>query len=383
MGLYRSRLVFLSDQHEAGLLTDIVSFFASVPKDRIQEEIVRRGGDNRITERLNDLLDGWSRVPGRTGLPQRSMASAALANLYLTPVDDVIHQFAPEPKSAWEMGRNSATRWMDDIWLFGKASGDLRKVQVALQDVMAELRLSMNLGKTDVLEGDALVARARELEHSAVDEDFRQDVPTGLPLNELIDRQLARPEHAARTTLRFVTTRMREHGVFDRVEDFANAAERLPHVADYLSRLFRDSERWRDMQGWFLDYWNSPWAAIDWSVAQFGTMFPSEVKVQDSIRTHLGEVLTRGTSLALIPFSVQRLAAWDPDTARGVFREAAKRANHPFERRALALAALGAGEERGFVRSLLKEFEENVITLSMLEDRNFKPQGVKKDYEGS
>lgn len=380
---YRSRLNFLSGWYQVGLMTDIVSYFASIPIPRIQEEITRRGRDTRLTQRLNDLLEGWSQVAGRSGLPQRSMASAVLANMYLAPADDVIHQFAPEARSAWTMGRNAATRWMDDIWMFGRDAGDLRKAQVAMQEVLSQLGLDMNFGKTDVLEGDELISRARELEHSAVDEDLAQATPTGVPLNELIEKQLTKPEHASRTSLRFITTRLREHELFDRVPDFAENADRMPHGADYLSRLFRDSRFWMELQEWFIDYWKSPWAAIDWSVAQFGTMFPSEARVENKIKTHLGEALTTGTSLSLTPFASQRLAAWDPDTARGVFREAARRADHPFERRVLALAALNAGDERAFIRSLLTEFEETTLTLSMLEDSNFRPPRIKRDYEGS
>lgn len=39
-----------------------------------------------------------------------------------------------------------------------------------------------------------------------------------------------------------------------------------------------------------------------------------------------------------------------------------------------------AGVDRPFIRKLLGEFAENAVTLTMLEERNFKPVAVMKDF---
>jgi len=62
---------------------------------------------------------------------------------------------------------------MDDIWVFGRRASQLRAVQVELQQALETLGLHINTGKTHVLEGDALVEEAKQLNHSAVDNDLR------------------------------------------------------------------------------------------------------------------------------------------------------------------------------------------------------------------
>jgi hypothetical protein len=241
----------------------------------------------------------------------------------------------------------------------------------------------MNLAKTDVLEGDDLMREAREIEHSAVDDGFLDEPANVAPLDELVDKLLANPEHASRTSLRFVSTRMRWHYAYDRVPDFVDNAHRLPQAADHIARLFRASGIWRDLPDWYREHCRSEWGSMEWSAAQLGTMFPSTDRA-DVVRDHFADVLSAGSaSLPLMTVAAERLAAWDPDTARVVIREAGKHAAHPLLRRTLALAALHAGEERALVRRLLGEFEENSVTVALLEDRSWKPLKVLADFDHS
>ena len=86
--------------------------------------------------------------------------------------------------------------------------------------------------------------------------------------------------------------------------------------------------------------------------------------------------------MAVVALASQRVASWDPDLARQAIREAAQTAAHPLHRRILALAALTAGEKRAFTRSILREFEENALTLRVLEDTGFRKPKVKADFQG-
>jgi hypothetical protein len=379
-----------ADIQQCVLKTDVVSFFASVKLERLFEQVVRRCGSSRVVERLFDLLHGWSSMAGRSGLPQRSAASAMLANLYLSPVDDVLDYYGsigellqpvPSPREAPE---RRVARWMDDVWLFGEDPGSLRRAQIDVQDALRDLGLNINLAKTAVLEGTDVAVEAKQAEHSAVDGallDHASAERLG-PLNELVDRLLARPETASRTSVRFVTTRVREHEIFQRVSDFAEHADRMPHVADHLARLFRDSSYWREMTDWYVDYQGGPWGTIDWSTAQFGTMFPASASADvGMLKEHLAQRLASVTTLPVLSLAAQRLASWEPKLARVAIREAAKHADSPLHRRTLALAALGADEEPTYVRSLLSEFEENQVTVAMLADQNFKPPKVRSDFE--
>jgi hypothetical protein len=373
---YRTRLSRLAGRFRFGLTTDIVSFFASIPVDRLCDEITARAGGAPVS-RLVDMLQAWARMQGRPGLPQRSMASAALANMYLRPLDDIVESVATKSKS---LAFPAATRWMDDIWLFGRDDGVLRRSQLAIEATVRDLGLNMSAAKTHVLHGDELMVAAREVEHSAVDEGLAEDPPDAAALESLLDRLLGKPEEAPRTSIKFATTRIRGHNLWDLVQRFADAANRMPHGADSLGRLFRDANAWRDLEEWYVDYAESPWGVLDWSVAQLGTMFPTPDEGSGHVAEYLASSIDKRPPLPLLALASQRVASWRPDEARQVIREAAKRADHPLERRVLALAALSAKEERQFVRSLLREFEQNDATLAFLEARNFRPLPIKGDF---
>jgi hypothetical protein len=381
-GYYRNHLKALALQR-AALKTDVVSFFGSIPIDGVVDQIVARAGETPITRRLEDMLAEWGKIPGRSGLPQRYVPSSVLATMYLGPVDDQLAHYGTRKRKSnlWLPFR--AVRWMDDIWLFGRDVDRLRHAQIDIELVMRELGLNMALAKTDVLEGDQVAIEVQQREHSAVDAGLQGPEPSRDALDDLINQILERPERANRTSVRFATERMRRYRMFDRIEEFAGCAERMPHVADALARLFRDAGVWSDLSDWYVGYATSNWGVIDWSVAQFGTMFPSGQRGPSQVQEYLSGETTSSSSLTVLALGAQRLAAWDKGEARVVIREAAKRNDHPLARRVLALAALSAGDDRTFIRGLLSEFEENRATLTMLKDRNFKKLKVRGDFEGS
>jgi hypothetical protein len=375
---YRARLKGLVTRYNFLLVTDVVSFFASVPIDRLSERIEQRAGGGHITERLLSMLAGWNAIPNRPGLPQRFLGSSVLANMYLAPVDDVLIRFGRSRR-----GRPfRLARWMDDMTLFGNNESRLRRAQVELSEAMRAIGMEMNVAKTKLLEGEHAEKEIQQREHSAVEAALNLDEPNYAPLDMLITEVLAAPETAERTTVRFVTRRMRQEEQFDRVEEFAEVAERMPHAADVLARLFRDSGHWEEMDDWLVDYAGSDWAVSEWSVAQFATMFPSDEEVSDSIFYFLADQLVAESSLPMLAVAAHRLAAWDPAEARVLIRERADSAAHPHERRILALAAIAAEEEPSFVRELLSEFDENVPTLEMLKARKWRPIPGAPDFAG-
>ena len=371
---YRSRMIRLSHTFDYGLKCDIVSYFASIDIDKISEVIRTRSGTNKLTNRLCNFLKNWNRVPDRTGLPQRSLASSILANMYLKPVDDLLESYGISN------GSYAVSRWMDDILLFSNAEGILRKAQVDLQQVLHKRGLDMNFAKTKMLDGEKLINHIRRISHSGIERGIQQDPLHADPLMDLIDSLLEQPEHANRTSISFTIRRMRSYNLLEKVEDFIEKAHRMPHVADHLARLFRDSNAWHDLTNWYIKYSKMDWATFGWSVAQLGTMFPSSTPKPELIQ-HFGELLSQGTkSLPLISLAAQRLASWDTDTARVAIREAQQISDHPLKRRSLALAALTANEEREFVRQMLTEYEENQVTLKMLENTGWKTPKIVADF---
>jgi hypothetical protein len=175
---------------------------------------------------------------------------------------------------------------------------------------------------------------------------------------------------------------MRQTGRFERVAEFAEKANRMPHAADILARLFRDSGYWQQLDTWFVDYAESDWATSEWSVAQFATMFPSDQPVSDALTEFFTVRLTTDLTIPMVAVVAQRLAAWNGDDARLLIRERARTAAHPLERRILAIAAISADEEPGFARQLLSEFEENAATLEMLKARRFRAVRGAPDFIG-
>jgi hypothetical protein len=376
---YRDHLKRLTEYDIGALRTDIVSFFASVSIESLAEEIRVAGGNDKPSERLADLLLGWDQLADRSGLPQRSAASAALAHRYLIPIDRVLKRFGEirATSGRQHIPEGRALRWVDDIWLFGRQRGRLREAQLALQEAMRDLGLQMNFAKTEILWGPELAEAVFEIEHSAVDAGLEANEPSDQPLNELIDRVVDSPELIDRTTVGFMTTRMRRHGVFDRVQDIAKVAHRMPQAPDHLARLFRDSGAWREMDEWYVKYATSAWGKIDWSVAQLGTMFPSRRRVA-AVSEFFGELLVKKTSsLALTSVAAQRFASWDSTEARFVLRDAARDADHALFRRSHVLAGIAAGENRTTIRPLLREFEENAVTLAMLEETDFRRSSIR------
>jgi hypothetical protein len=383
---YRDHLKGATTFFDTGLRTDLVSCFASMPVDQVLAAIDDRVAQGAVSRRLLSFVDDMSQVPFRSGLPQRSLASSVIANMYLGPLDDVLEHFSQDIPSLGLLGlkrkppRRSWTRWMDDIWLFGGDAPDLRRAQVELQDVARSIGMHINSAKTEVLEGDDLSGVALQIEHSAVDGALQSE-KDARPLEELVDRLLDDPARAPRTSLKFAALRMRNHNSNYRIQEFAQLAAQMPHAADALTHLFKLRFTHGSLQDWFLDYARSGWASIQWSVAQYLHLFPSETRPRKALRDYVaGLVADSDTSMSLLAVASQRLCAWDPQEARAVLRQIAARTDHPQGRRLVAMTALAAEERRTTVRKWLAQDDDNRVTLEMLENQNFAVPKVNEVY---
>ncbi|MGH3670094.1 MAG: reverse transcriptase domain-containing protein [Pseudonocardiaceae bacterium] len=152
--LYRNHLSLLAGIYPVALKTDIVSCFASMPLETIQDEVDGRTPSNHVSRRLLTLLAGFNATPHRSGLPQRSTASAVIANMILIALDDVLEHHARPLPDMLKRGvqYHSFARWMDDMWLFGDDPGQARRTQVELQRAAQTVGLNLNAAKTEVLE---------------------------------------------------------------------------------------------------------------------------------------------------------------------------------------------------------------------------------------
>jgi hypothetical protein len=118
---YRSHLGHLAAGRDVALRSDLVSFFASIPLDAVRDAVDDRAPKNAVSKRLFTFLDGIDRVPERSGLPQRSTASAVLANMLLRPIDDVLDHYATPSISSFLSGdpRQSFAALRHQAWAAG------------------------------------------------------------------------------------------------------------------------------------------------------------------------------------------------------------------------------------------------------------------------
>lgn len=379
-------VVTASDCVSWALTTDVVSFFRSTPIERVIEDVGSSGGSTMVTGALESMLHGWDRVDGRGGLPQRSAASAVLANFYLASVDDVLTVRGRPPRKGLRAllpNGSAAFRWMDDIWLFGASELSLRSAQMELQDAMSGLELAMNLGKTKVMTGDGLAEAVQSMHHSGIDAALNQLQPDEQPLEALIEALVESPSVAPRTSIRFAATRIKEHELFELAQEFVNVASLMPHGADHLGRLFRTSDLWSDLGEWWTSYRRSRSGKVDWSVAQLGLMFPADhpPPVKEVLDACAEELQSVG-SLPMFSFAAHRMVTWAPNDARVLLREASKKADNPLHRRVIGVALSHCGATRAEIRSVLSQQETTAMTLRVLEHRNFRPPRVSQDYSG-
>jgi len=127
---YRSHLKSLVRVYDIALRADIVSCFASIPVDRACEDIEHLSGRNEVSGRIIDMLTLYGQIPGRSGIPQRSLASCVIANMYLGRLDKVLSDYSASRSGIFARLAHGdlVVRWMDDFWIFGSKEAPLRAV---------------------------------------------------------------------------------------------------------------------------------------------------------------------------------------------------------------------------------------------------------------
>lgn len=376
----QAHLFQLSSIATYGLQTDLTSFFGSIPIPRLIESLEMKATGGLVFERLTSLLQQWDDTPLRSGLPQRSTASAVLANMYLHPFDRILREhcqnIGPTPG-----GPPMASRWMDDVWALGFTESNLRSIQVQLIHAARDLGLELHMGKTAVLEGAELVRALGKLHMSGVDYALRGDAPDFTPLHAVLEEILANPFAADRSLVRFLTVRLRRGQQTDSIQRLIDVAPQMPHAADHLARAFRDAGLWKGLENWFLEYCNGPWAIFPWAQAQLATMFPSTLRPSQEFIEMLARWVEPGVPIDRMAVAIQRLSKWAPDTLADLLDANVASANHPFERRLLGLASasLGLGDSR--IRAYLTSYPELSATAALVRTRGKASLAIVRDFD--
>ncbi|MFI7279694.1 RNA-directed DNA polymerase [Micromonospora chersina] len=382
----------------AGLHVDIASCFASVDVDRLSEIVYGKLGKTAASGLIADVIRRHDALTTRSGIPQRSFSSAALAHLYLQPIDDALR--------VADGSCLCVVRWMDDITVIGREEF-LYGLYLNLQDKAAQLGLTLNAAKSRLVDADQVVSLVRDEDLKEIATSKVVDLAAsktgeggyGAPvvvrdsghLLELEEEYLADPGAFPRTKLRAVLTSLVRRQKFQRWLDWMNMAHRIPHVADALGRYLekgadhgvpgRSGEpRWELLQDFVVDFSQREWGKVNWVMAQLALSVPAS-KMGPHVIEMIRSWLADSDDVQKVAISAQRLAAERPADCRDIIRSRIDRISDPVLLRIMALGLVASNDERRLTRSILERDPRNSLVLSMLEDTNWKAPEVAKDFD--
>jgi hypothetical protein len=376
-------------QEGFGLVTDLTSFFASIRPDRLEPVVFGRLGKVAAAHVIMDVVRAHDSLSTRSGLPQRSFASAVLAHTFVKPVDDALQV------SIMSGGVTAVRRWMDDI----SAEGDEKSLYVLLLELQERARqigLEINAAKTSLGEASETASTLRLEDLKQIHVPLKQqggdyEAVTFEPdlevLHKIEDAILAQPGKASRTVARAVLVSLTEQGDFVRYLDWLGAAPALPHVADNLGRYLRaagqaNPDLWPFFGHWFAHFAASAWARLDWVVSQFALTFPAD-GLPEPVAEVLRHWLEDRSTIQQVAIATQRICAATPVVGRTLIRARVDRTSDPLILRALALGLLAAGEGREAVEPILRRDPRNGLLVRTLDATKWKPPTVAQDFDTS
>ncbi|GAA4266182.1 RNA-directed DNA polymerase [Frondihabitans peucedani] len=370
--------------------TDITSFFASVDVPKLLETLRTLGCSSIPANIIERVLTRHNGLSFRSGLPQRSTASAILAQVALSPVDDVISR-------ALEQGRISrARRWMDDI----SFEGDYEGVYRLLLEVQAAARnagLEINASKTAItsaeqkaLEFERADQRVIRTEQDIVDDDYPDLTMTVISDRELLaaeDAVLQNPREQSRTELGLVLRSLWKSSRFGRVAEWIDASRWIPHGADHLSRYLREAGNagvvsLDSLNAWFVGEHTSDWPHTDWVAAQHATAIAAEVMSNDAVKV-LRSWLEVSQNAQKLAVAVQRLASVEPQPTRGTLTHRIDSAHDPILIRLMVLGLLASGAPVSAVSGHLDRTPSLKLLHRYLDNHNWKLPTVPDDFAGT
>lgn len=374
-----------------GLLTDITSFFASVRPDRLAAVVYGRLGRVTPAHVIMDVARAHDSLSTRSGLPQRSFASAAVVHSFLQPVDDALAASVGD-------GVTNVRRWMDDI----SAEGDeeaLYALLMNLQERVRQLGLELNSAKTSLASASETAASLRledlrEIEvpltflggdmYGGAPTDFELDLNT---LHSLEEAVLSSAGNIPRTVVRAVLVSLTKTEEFSRHAEWRSRCRFFPHAAEAVGRYLRaaaenDIVNWSDLGEWFHDFQASAWGRSDWVSSQFALAFPAE-SMPAATRSVLLQWLQRSGNVQQVAIAVQRIGSTDPVVARNMIRARVDRTTDPLLLRLFALGLQLAGDSEADVEAVLRRDPRNALLLRRLESIGWKAPAVARDFDVS
>ncbi len=125
---------------------DIRSYYDTIPKPALLQQVEKKVADSRVVKLVNDFLDqeimeGMNHWTPEEGTPQGAVISPLLSNIYLDPLD---HQMA---EAGYQM-----TRYADDFVIQCQTEEQAREALAAVEQWMAEHQLTLHPEKTRIVD---------------------------------------------------------------------------------------------------------------------------------------------------------------------------------------------------------------------------------------
>lgn len=374
------------------LQTDITSFFSSINVETLISTLSNSFGLNASIGLISEVIRAHDRLVSRSGLPQRSSASAFLAQVAVRPIDDEI-------LAALTNGQiHSARRWMDDI----SAEGPEDELYALSQGIQAKARqagLEINASKTylsthkegldrfrleairSIRVPEVVAMRGAEYADDEPEFSFESDPAELLALErEILDSPLAVPRPVGRAVLRS----LRDNFLFDQIGRWIDNAHHFPHLADALSRFFAGARTYPNvstgLEAWFTNFEKSNWGRLDWVTAQHALAFAAD-DMPDSVLSVLKQWLSTSSNVQKVAVSIQRLSIVDPNYVRSSVSARVDQVADPQLLRLFALGMVAANAERNTVESILNRDRRNQLTQKFLDDSKWKLPSTPIDFD--
>src|SRR5260370_636188 len=125
---------------------DLQSYFDTIPKQKLLEQVAEKVADSRVLELIEamlqtEVMDGLAHWTPEAGTPQGAVISPLLSNIYLDPLD---HELAG---SGYEM-----VRYADDFVILCRSETEARAALAKVQPWTATAGLQLHPEKTRIVD---------------------------------------------------------------------------------------------------------------------------------------------------------------------------------------------------------------------------------------
>ncbi|WP_158559923.1 reverse transcriptase domain-containing protein [Prauserella sp. PE36] len=394
------------DSSPSGLQADLTSFFASIETDNLIVRLRERLGASAAYSIISHVIEEHNKSSRRSGLSQRSFASAALANFFLQRLDQTL-------ASHLRLGRvDRVARWMDDIVAFGHEE-ELYSLYVEIQEVVRTLSLELNSSKgrlgtaqeainAIVLEQiDDIKVRSKVVQNEYTGRESKVlDVEDMELLNSLEEFALTQGPNGTRPWIRAALSSLTVNESFARQEAWRDNAKNIPHVADSLGRYLRGAAKaeekkgskpilrplgenpltWEGLCEWLVAHLKSPWCRIDWVKAQLSLAVPSR-KTCPELAELYRDWFANSNSAQLLAVSGQRLARIDPTFCWETVRSRFDDVRDPLIERVFSLVTLDTGLDMPLAKQIARKSEVNKLLVRALDDMDWKSPKISRDFD--